>query len=236
MLCAGAARASHLAPESDAGAVGSDAGVVFLDPELAGVGRERLILDVHASEEFGILRLELARELQDAGTDGRARLGITIREVAEFLGDDLESAAFGVATSSVIDQRVAQRAIEPGASGLRLAQFTEMVDAADEGVLEDILRQLPVAEASLEERQELAMTGDEGLQRLVRGSARFLWIGIVHDRDSGEWEGWKRRRASELNTTEILESAIVALAIMGESANPVAGSSTPAAIGIASTL
>jgi hypothetical protein len=73
----------------------------------------------------------------------------------------------------VVDGRVPQRPIEPGDDGLFFAAV-DSAHAAHEGLLQNVLRDCPAADPSLEEGEEVAVFGHED-RRDLRG--RILHCG-----------------------------------------------------------
>ena len=141
----------------------------------------------------------------------------------------------------MIDDRVAEHLIEP--ADHRGPDLLDLGEALHEGALQDLLGERAIADATLDEAQELAVVGDQhrdgvGGRRGVVGER-----GIEERRRIGHGQpaGWRsgdvvpivpsarrlrrsnRRRRSELASTDTDDSDIAALATIGDNNQPVAG-------------
>ena len=68
----------------------------------------------------------------------------------------------------MIDHRVAQHPVEPGDRRALVADVIRFLEALHEGILEDVFRESPVAEAPLEEPEEFPVVIDKA-GRHIRG-------------------------------------------------------------------
>src|SRR6187402_3743415 len=115
MLGAGAAGLLQALAQRRSGSVQPYGRVIGCDAELAGDVRQRAALQLDAAEHLGVLRFQGRDQVVNALADGaferRFELGLAL---GVFGNVALYAALQGGLPTVVIDERVAQQAIEPG--------------------------------------------------------------------------------------------------------------------------
>ena len=178
MIGTGPACSRHLLPQGLAGAEDPDSRVVARDACFLCVVLDRHAVDLDPAQRGGVFRLERIGELPDARADHPSQ--ILVRRIEGLaVGDPAVVTAFrhGGATV-VIGDGVAQDPIEPADSSV--ADGVELLDPADERVLQDVLGQRAIADPLLDERQERPVVGDQGRDDLLRGRRERIGRGLFH--------------------------------------------------------
>ena len=174
VLGAGSAGEEELLAEGGAGAMGADGCVGGSDLLGVSVEAEGLLVEVDCSEEVGVGGGDEVEDAGEAGADFVVKLdgggGL------EFVREGLEGFALGGAAAVVVDDGVAEDAVEPGYDGL-FRGLGAGFEGADVGGLEDVLGEGWAFDAAPQEAEELAAVveervegglGHEGVGRLPR--------------------------------------------------------------------
>src|SRR5689334_21012292 len=169
MLGAGAARAGDLLPQRLPGAEDPHPRVARRYAGLLGVLLHGRVLEIDTLQRLGVLGLERAGESADTPADGVAKLWLLVHS-RELGGHRNELAIARGAAARVIDDRVAENAIEP-ADG-RLPDLTGVLEAAHQRVLHDLLGERAIVHPALHVREKLAVASDEHLEDLGSRRAR----------------------------------------------------------------
>jgi hypothetical protein len=142
----------------------------------------RAFLEIDLSKDLRVLGLQRRQQRVQAPADDVAQLGIGMVGSVGHL--PLEDPALGSQTAVVVDQCVAEQAIEPRHRTRVVSQIPGVLHRPHEGRLQDLFGGGPVAHAALQEGKKLAMLSDERLDdRRWRGGGR---VGAVHWRHPGE--------------------------------------------------
>jgi hypothetical protein len=124
----------------------------------SGPGREgfqALAREVDAAENLAVGGLDGGKDLVDATADDLLSLSVGCGFGCEVVCPLLESAVFGGTVAIVIDDGVAQDAIEPGDGRLFTAQDVGVFDGADIGALDDVFRDRGGVDSSLHKMEEV---------------------------------------------------------------------------------
>ena len=148
--------------------VQANAKVRGTDAEVARDVGGRTFLEIDLSKDLRILGLERRQQRVEAPADDVAQLGIGVRMVTFVARLALEDPTLGSPTAIVVDECVAEQAIEPGHRTLVVPQIGGMLHRPHEGGLENLFRGGPVADAALQKGKKLAMLGDERLDNRQR--------------------------------------------------------------------
>jgi len=124
-------------------------------------GFETLACEIDAAENLAVGRLEGGKHLVDATADDLFGLRIARGFSCEISRPLLESAVFGGAVAVVVDDGVAQDAIEPGDGRLFTTQDGGVFDGADIGALDDVFRDGTGVDSALHEMEEVISLEDQ---------------------------------------------------------------------------
>lgn len=117
-----------------------DSGVASSDAGGAGEGFQRIARDIHLAKDLVIGRLEFVQHGVDALADDLFGLWIGRSLCYKILCPAIERTVFSRAMSIVIDDGVAQDAVEPGDGGLSVAQAGGLFGRTSVSALQDVLR------------------------------------------------------------------------------------------------
>lgn len=161
VLGAGSAGERKLLFQGLASAMDADGSVTGSDSSGFGEGFEGIFSKIDAADDLAVLGLQGGEDADDALADdvvhGLVRLGFS----DEVFGPVFESAIFCRLMAVVIDNRVAQDAVEPGCGRLFLVQCRGLFHGADVGALQDIFRGGWSSDAALHELEKLAPLKNE---------------------------------------------------------------------------
>ena len=152
---AGAADPDEFFFEGLARSMDADGGVSRADSCFRCEGFEILACEVNAAENLTVGGLEGGQYLVDATADNLLGLWVGRGAGREILRPLLESVVFGGAVAVIVDDGVAQDAIEPGDGGLFLTQGWRVFDGADVGALNDVFGDGRGADPPPNEMEEL---------------------------------------------------------------------------------
>ena len=155
MRRARAAASLELFSEPAPRAVEAHRGVVRSDAEGPGHGAKGLLVQVHALDQLGVFRLESRQEPPKARADLATDLRFVGGGVLRQLGR--EQARLRSGSAIVVDDGVSQQPIEPGHRAFSVTDGAGLLDAPDEGRLEDVLGLRAASHAAFEEGQEPPM-------------------------------------------------------------------------------
>ena len=163
------------------GSVQANAKIRGTNAEVARDVGGRAFREIDLSKDLRVLGLQRGQQRVEAPTDDVAQLGIGMRMVT-FVGRlALEDPTLGSPTAIVVDECVAEQAIEPGDRTLVVPQIYGMLHRTHEGGLENLFRGGPAAHAALQKGKKLAMLGDERLDnRQRRRCGRVGIVGRLH--------------------------------------------------------
>jgi len=158
MLGAGSTGQGELLFKCLASAMDADGGVAGGDSGGSGEGVQCALAKINFADDLAVLRLDGGKDLLDAAADD-----ILCRRVGGGLGGQVaspafERAVFGGAVAVVVDNGVAQDAIEPGYGRLGLVERRGLFHGADVGVLQDVFgggRRIDTTPDKLEEPASL---------------------------------------------------------------------------------
>ena len=161
VLGAGSAGEEELLAEGGSGAVGANGGVRGGDVVGVGVLLQGLLVEVDGAEEVGVAGGEGVEDAGKAGAD----------LVVEFDGgggfelvrEGFEGFALGGAAAVVVDDGVAEDAVEPGDDGL-FGWGGLGLEGADVGGLQDVLGEGGIFDAAPDEAEELAAVVEERIE------------------------------------------------------------------------
>jgi hypothetical protein len=168
MFGAGAAGADELFAQGFAGAMDADAGVGRGDAVLVGEVLEALTAEVGGAQDGGILRLELIDDAGEAGADLAFDLRRWLRRGLKLARPGLEGFASGLLAAVVVNDGVAQQAVEPGGCGFVEIGAVLMLIGAQVGGLKDVFRERGIGNAALNKGEELVSLREELIERGVR--------------------------------------------------------------------
>lgn len=169
MFCTGSAGFRDLLAERLARPKDAHARIGGRDTCLFGVVLDGDPVELDALEGLGVLRLECLRELAHALTHDATQLAVILGD--GFARERLGAAFCGRAPAIVIDDRVAKDPVEPADGAL--VDRLELAERLHERILDDLLGERTIAaDATLHEREEVAMTRDEGCQVLAQSEKR----------------------------------------------------------------
>jgi hypothetical protein len=133
----------------------ANGGVAHSDSRFGCEGFEALACEVDAAEDLAIGGLDGGKYLVNAIANDLLGLRIGCSFGCEVLRPLLESAVFGGAVAIVVDDGVAQDAIEPGDGRLFTAQDGGVFDGANIGALDDVFRYGRRVNSALYEMEEM---------------------------------------------------------------------------------
>jgi hypothetical protein len=143
--------------------------IVHGDPLSASQLADGAAVEIDASQSASIAGLQLIHQARDAQASLEVRLGLDM-DVC-LATEDLEGARLDSTAPPEIDQGVCQESVKPRDDALVPSQRGALLDAAHEGCLQNVLRELPRTEARFEKREKLRPDA----QQLFHGVARRQW-------------------------------------------------------------
>ena len=167
VIGAGTAGLADLFLERLAGAVDTHCGIVRGDGGLVREIVQGAFLDIDDTQGVAILGFESLKQGGDTLADFGAELGRGSDFVLKLLAPGFEGAGSGGAMAVVVDDGVAEDAVEPG-DDLFVGDGGRVLESAGEGSLENVFGGLARLDAVLEEGQEIAVAGYE-LRDCFRG-------------------------------------------------------------------
>ena len=138
MFGASAACKDELLLESLSGAVGSYGGVAGGDAGFLREGLECIFCEVDFADDLAVCRLEFVEDVVDALADDLLGGCVELVFDGEIFRPLLESTVFGGAVAVVIDDGVAQDAVEPCDGRLVAAQGRGLLHRTNVGGLDDV--------------------------------------------------------------------------------------------------
>lgn len=231
---AGTTAPLELALKSLTSAVEFDHRIVRRQAERACKIGHALTFEVDAPDEVGILGLQRRQEFVQTLADRGFEITLDFycgRAFERFL---CQRSCLGATVAVVVDERVAQEAVEPSHRTLAVGQGLPLLERAHEGVLQDLFGDGSIAHTPLEEVQEATMIRHQPLddEFVDRADGVVSSHGLVGYLD----QSFTFLSLSALAITETELRLMAALAIIGLSRIPNTGYSTPAAIGTPSAL
>ena len=156
MFGAGAATADELFAQGCTGAMGAYGGVGRGDVLRDGIGIESSLLQIYFAQQLCIGRRDDVERTGDALARGLLQLRIGCRRGFQFLCPTFKGCAFGGAAPIVVDDGVAEDAIEPGNGGLAGAQASPRLGdlglkGTQVGCLQNIFGDGATVDSALEE-------------------------------------------------------------------------------------
>ncbi len=161
VLRTGAARAHHLLAQGLSRAEDPYARVVRRDPDLRRIVFHGHAVDLDALQRVRVLRLEIHREPGDAAADDVVDVGCGLVEPLKLARERVEPSVGHPPAALVVDHRVAQHTEKPRPQGLLFSDLPAALDAAHEGLLEDVLGDRAAANALLDEGEKHSVVRDE---------------------------------------------------------------------------
>lgn len=123
----------------------------------------RRALDVDRVQCLGIFGLECAGQTRDTLADFRVELGIGLEGVRQLAAKRLDRPIGGTAPAKLIDRGVPQRSVEPRYDTLVLRCLIGPIHDLGERILQNVLRQLAIADAAFEISEESAVVLEQRL-------------------------------------------------------------------------
>ena len=154
----------------------ADGGVAGRDGLRRGVMRDGTLGEIDFTQERGVGSGQRIERASDALAGGVLQKGIGHGFGFELARPAIERRAFCGAAAVVIDEGVAQDAVEPGHGGLTLAQSAGGFERTDVSRLQNVFGERAIAQAALEKAEELpAEIEQRGWDRF--GHARGIGAG-----------------------------------------------------------
>ena len=145
-----------LPAQRGAGTMGADSRVRRTDAVLAGIGCKFTLGQIDLAQQFGITRFERFESAHDTSAGGVEELWLRGTGIGQFQSPALQRRNLGSAAAVVVDDGIAQDAIEPGNDGLFFPQPMRGLECAHIGRLQDIFGNRGLVDASTQESEELA--------------------------------------------------------------------------------
>ncbi len=120
----------------------------------SGIGGEAPLFQIYLTQQLGIGRRNHLERAGDTLTDRLFKLRFGGRGVFQFPRPAFEGCTFGGATAIVIDDCIAQDAIEPCNRRLIRTQPAPGLKRAEIRSLEDVLGEYTIVDAALKEREK----------------------------------------------------------------------------------
>lgn len=139
MFRADATNESELLSECLTSAVDADCSIARRNTCLGREGFKAEIGQIDITEDLAVGGLHGGQHLADAVTDDLLSFRVGSGLDCEVLCPALERTIFGCAVSVVVDDGVAQDAVEPGEGGFFAAELLRLFDGPDVGALDDVL-------------------------------------------------------------------------------------------------
>lgn len=139
----------------------ADGRVACGDTGFASKGLERASGYVYFAEDFVVGGLELAKDVIDALAYDRFSLRVRLALDSQILCPAIQCAIFDSAMAVVVDDGVAQDAVEPCDCGLTATQTGRLFNRAGVGALDDVFGDLIGGDAATHELQKLISLGGE---------------------------------------------------------------------------
>ena len=165
MFGAGATGEDELLFESLACAVRTYSGVAGSDAGFLREGLECIFGEVDFADNLAVCRFEFVEDVVDALTNDLLGGGVELAFDGEILGPLLQSTVFGGTVAVVVDDGIAQDAVEPGDGGLVAAQGCCLLHGANIGGLDDVLGDSAGSHSSFNEVEELSSLVEESGER-----------------------------------------------------------------------
>lgn len=161
MFGAGAAGLDELFFEGLTGAVGTDGGVCGGDSRLFSEGVDGVFGKIDVANDLAVGGFERREYVVDALTDDLVSCRVRLSFGDEVFGPLLEGAVFGGAMAVMIDNGVAQDAIEPCHRGLVFVERGGFFDSADVRSLNNVFGDGVRADTVFDEVEKLLSLFDE---------------------------------------------------------------------------
>jgi hypothetical protein len=163
------------------GAMDADCGVCGGDVGLDGECLEAAAFEIDIADNFAVSRLHRAEHIADALADDLVGLRIGLRFGGQFLRPALEGSVFGGAMAVVIDDGVAQDAVEPRDGRLFAAQGGGLFERAGVCALQDVLRGGEGFDAPVQKAEKLlSLKRQVGDGRCRHGVCEEVWRDSPH--------------------------------------------------------
>ena len=164
-----------------AGSMDADCCVRGGDVGLGGECLEAAAFEFDVADNFTIGRLHGAEHIADALAHDLLGLRIRLCFGGQFLRPSLEGSVFGGAMAVVIDDGIAQDAVEPGDGRLFAAQARSLFERAGVGALQNVLRGGEGFDAPLEKAEKLlSLKRQIGDGRYRHGVCEEVWSDSPH--------------------------------------------------------
>lgn len=172
MVGAGAAEALKILAQRPAGPVQSHHGVVWREVRLAGEVGWPSALEIDPAQDLRVLRAEGRKEGLEATAELGCNLGWRFGDIAQLTRERLEAACLLAPPTVLVDDGIPEQAIEPRHGALFVANFTGLLESADESLLEDLLGDGAATDAPFEKGEETTVVLDPGRDDSGRGLPR----------------------------------------------------------------
>ena len=175
---AGPAAPGKLAAQRLSGAMQPDAGVPGRDPCLGGKTAHAEAVHIDAAKCRTVFGLEGVHERRDAGARDGFQLRVRRRRpILSLSSKPSKRAASGAFASVMVDEGIAKHAVEPGGRGLWTSQRAGPADAADERLLQNVLRFIPGAYTALDKAEETGVIVHQQAEHVRRVRVALSGLG-----------------------------------------------------------
>ena len=154
----------ELFAERGTGAVGAGAGIGGRDLLLPGEILERLLAKLNGTQQGGVLGLHALKDSSQARADLVPGFRSRRDGMFKLATPCFQRLVFRAATAIVVNDRVAQDAIEPADHGLALPQISLVLNRTHVGGLKDVLGHGGIGDPSLQEAEKLPALVENGAQ------------------------------------------------------------------------
>ncbi|MDF3053764.1 MAG: nucleic acid binding, OB-fold, tRNA/helicase-type, partial [Geminicoccaceae bacterium] len=165
VLQAGSTAPGQLSAKGLPGAMQAHCGVACGDAALRREGADAQALEIHPTEGCAILRLQGLDQTQHAAADCRLELGVRSVRIS-LRGQTVESPAPGISPAVMVGKGIPEHPVEPGCRRGGASERRCVVEAPDEGVLQDVLCFFTGSHPALQKRQKARVVIQQHLQDL----------------------------------------------------------------------
>jgi hypothetical protein len=178
---AGSTAAGKLAAKRLASAVQPDPGVTRRDPRLLGKAADADAVQINTAKRRAIFRLEGVHQRRNAGAGHGLKLLVGRYGPFLGLGSKLkERPGPCPLTAVMVDEGIAEHAVEPRRGRLCTPQRVGPADTADERLLQNILRLVARSHPALQEAEEACVVVEQQAEHVGR-----MWVALRVLRDDG---------------------------------------------------
>ena len=167
-----ATRDLHLSPQCRTRAVQANAQTTGTDSTIVGDRHDGPTFEIHESDELRVVRVDERQQPGDAGTC--VTLHGSIRRHRDLVQGTLEPGEFTRTPTLPVHDGIPEDSVEPGHDTPLIAHVADVLDAAHERVLQDLLSLLPRSYPTFDEGQEVATACEQDRESLMIS-------GIGHD-------------------------------------------------------